>query len=178
MGQQYLADVICQKDSQIGVLRYVNYVRLTSSGFTLFKEYDSGDKISFQKSLGSNYYNESGLCTHFEFSHSYNINTMWLADSRIIVTVSDDYTLNTFKTFLDENEVYLAVTCSNNPTFEAFDEDTQSKIKSLATYYGITNAYNNEGAYIKLNYVADTKLYIDNKFNELAKAITATESEV
>lgn len=178
MGQQYLADVICVKDGQIGVLRYINYVRLTSSGFIIFKEYDSGDKISFQKSLGNGYYNEDGMCTHFEFSHSYNINTMWLADTRVIFTVASDYNLDTFKDFLDNNEVYLAVTCKNNPTFEVFDDNTQSKIKSIATYYGITNVCNNEGAYTKLNYVTDTKLYIDNKINELAKAITATESEV
>lgn len=177
-GQQYLADVICVKDGQIGVLRYVNYVRLTSNGFILFKEYDTEDKISFQKSLGTAYMNENCYCTHFAKSSKYEIDTINTPDRRAIVTVSSDYTLDTFKAFLDENEVYLAVTCKNNPTFEAFDEDTQSKLKALSTYYGITNVCNNEGAYTKLNYVADTKLYIDNKFNELAKAIIATESEV
>ena len=178
MGQQYLADVICEKDGQIGVLRCVNYMRLTSNGFTLFKEYENGNKISFQKSLGLNYYNESGLCTHFELSHSYNVDTMWLPDTRIIVTVSDDYTLDTFKTFLNENEVYLAVTCKNNPTFEVFNEEVQEKFKALNTYYGITNVNNSAGAYNKIEYVADTKLYIDNKINEIAKAVVATESEV
>lgn len=177
-GQEYLADVVCIKDGQIGVLRYVNYVRLTSSGFTLFREYDSENKISFQKSLGSEYYNESGLCTHLKLTTDYNINTMRLADTRIIVTVASDYTLDTFKEILDNNEVYLAVTCKNNPVFEHFDEDTQAKFKALKTYYSITNVCNNEGAYTKLNYIADTKLYIDNKIEEVAKAIVATESEV
>ncbi len=177
-GQEYLADVVCIKDGQIGVLRYVNYVRLTSSGFTLFREYDSENKISFQKSLGGNYYNESGLCTHLKLATDYNVNTMRLADRRIIVTVSSDYTLDKFKEFLNNNEVYLAITCKNNPIFEPFEEDTQAKFKNLTTYYGITNVCNSEGAYIRLNYTADTKLYIDNKFNELAKAIIATESEV
>lgn len=177
-GQQYLADAICEKDDQIGVLRYINYMRLTSSGFTLFKEYDSGNKISFQKSLGLNYNNEYGLCTHFESSHSYNVDTMWFPDRRIIVTVSDDYTLDTFKKFLNKNEVYLAVTCKNNPVFEAFNDDIQTKFKALNTYYGITNVNNSAGAYNKIEYVADTKLYIDNKINEIAKAVVATESEV
>lgn len=177
-GQEYLADVVCIKDGQIGVLRYVNYVRLTSSGFTLFREYDSENKISFQKSLGSEYYNESGLCTHLKFTTDYNVNTMRLADRRIIVTVSSNYTLDTFKEFLDNNEVYLAVTCKNNLGFEQFNEETQAKFKELMTYYGIANVYNNEGAFTKLNYVADTKLYIDKKIEEVAKAIVATESEV
>ena len=177
-GLQYLADVVCAKDGQIGVLRYVNYVRLTSGGFTLFREYDSEDKISFQKSLGSNYYNESGLCTHLKLTTDYNINTMRLADTRIIVTVSSDYTLDMFKEFLDSNEVYLAVTCKNNPGFEPFEEEIQNQFKALTAYYGITNVCNSEGAHTRLNYTADTKLYIDNKFEELAKAITATESEV
>lgn len=177
-GQEYLADVVCIKDGQIGVLRYVNYVRLTSSGFTLFREYDSENKISFQKSLGSEYYNESGLCTHLKFTTDYNVNTMRLADRRIIVTVSSNYTLDTFKEFLDNNEVYLAVTCKNNPGFEQFNEETQAKFKELMTYYSIANVYNNEGAFTKLNYVADTKLYIDKKIEEVAKAIVAIGSEV
>ena len=177
-GQEYLADVVCIKDGQIGVLRYVNYVRLTSSGFTLFREYDSENKISFQKSLGSEYYNESGLCTHLKFTTDYNVNTMRLADRHIIVTVSSNYTLDTFKEFLDNNEVYLAVTCKNNPGFEQFNEETQAKFKELMTYYSIANVYNNEGAFTKLNYVADTKLYIDKKIEEVAKAIVAIGSEV
>ena len=177
-GQQYLSDVVCIKDGQVGILRYINYIRLTSNGFTLFRNYDTGDKISFQKSLGTAYMNENCYCTHFAKSSKYETDTINTPDRRAIVTVSSDYTLDTFKSFLDDNEVYLAITCKNNPVFEPFSDDIQNQIKELKTYYGITNACNNEGTYMGMKYTADTKMYIDNKFNELATAIVATESEV
>lgn len=42
---------------------------------------------------------------------------------------------------------------------------------ALHTYKPETTVYNDAGAGMKLSYVADTKAYIDNKFNELAAAI-------
>ena len=42
---------------------------------------------------------------------------------------------------------------------------------ALHTYKPNTTVYNDSGAGMALEYVADTKLYIDNKFNELAAAV-------
>lgn len=41
----------------------------------------------------------------------------------------------------------------------------------LNTYYPNTTVYNDAGAYMEVGYIADTKLYVDNKFRELASAI-------
>lgn len=177
-GQQYIADVMCEQDGIIGILRYVDYVRVTKSGVSVFKEYEGEDRITFHKVLGSKYNNEQGLCTHLAFASDYSVNSIKFADTRMLITVSSSYTLESFGEWLDSNEVYIAVTCKNNPTFEPLDDDLQTQFKALRTYYGVTNLYNNEGAYNKLDYTADTKLYIDNKFNELTQAILSTGGNV
>ena len=43
----------------------------------------------------------------------------------------------------------------------------------LHTYKPYTTITNDVGAIMKVEYVADTKAYIDNKFNELATAMLA-----
>ena len=44
---------------------------------------------------------------------------------------------------------------------------------ALHTNYPDTTVYNDAGAYMEMDYVADTKLYIDNKFNQLAAALVS-----
>lgn len=46
-----------------------------------------------------------------------------------------------------------------------------AQYSALHTNYPNTTIYNDEGAGMEVKYVADTKLYIDNKFAELASAI-------
>ena len=41
-----------------------------------------------------------------------------------------------------------------------------------------TTVYNDAGAYMEMEYVADTKLYIDKKFTELQNAILATGANI
>ena len=179
----YIADEICIYNGEIGVLKRVDNTRLTSSDFVEYTHsgIDTTAKKIYQKNLGENYMYapiKSGLCTHFRVDDKcYTIGDMYFPDRRIIVTVSKDYTLETFKQFLDDNEVYIQLPLAE-PIFTAFDEDIQNKFKALQTYKGITNINNSVGAYNKIEYIADTKIYIDNKIKEVAKAIVATESEV
>ena len=53
---------------------------------------------------------------------------------------------------------------------------TDADVNSLHTYYPSTTVVSDCDS--QLTYIADTKNYIDNKFNELATAIVAHESEV
>lgn len=53
------------------------------------------------------------------------------------------------------------------------DEATLSAFSSLHTNKPNTTITNNSGAWMSAEYVADTKLYIDNKFAELAAAIVS-----
>ena len=57
------------------------------------------------------------------------------------------------------------------PVETALPTEVVEQYRQMKTLYG-SNTFNNSGnADMKVTYVADTKLYIDNKFNELAAAI-------
>ena len=176
----YIADEICVQNGELGFLKRIANTRLTSAGFVEYTN-SATDKKIYQKGLGTTYMYataKNALCTHFKVDNkNYTVGDMYFPDRRVMVTVSSSYDLETFKQFLDENEVYIQLPLAE-PIFTAFNEEIQTKFKALCTYYGVTNVYNNEGSDTKLNYVADTKLYIDNKIKEVATAIVATESEV
>jgi hypothetical protein len=58
------------------------------------------------------------------------------------------------------------------------DAETVAAIKALRTYKPNTTIVNDAGAGMAVEYVADTKAYIDNKFTELQNAILATGANV
>ena len=80
-----------------------------------------------------------------------------------------------FKKWLDDNEVYV-VTPRSKPITVNLSKDEVDKILSLHTYYPSTKI--SADTDFEVTYIADTKNYIDSKFNELATAIVAHESEV
>lgn len=80
-----------------------------------------------------------------------------------------------FKKWLDDNEVYV-VAPRSKPITVNLSKDEVDKIISLHTYYLNTTIVSDCDCQVE--YVADTKHYIDNKFNELATALVAHESEV
>ena len=57
------------------------------------------------------------------------------------------------------------------PIETALSAEELASFAALHTVKPNTTVYNDSGAEMKLSYVADTKTYIDNKFNELAAAI-------
>ena len=80
-----------------------------------------------------------------------------------------------FKKWLDDNEVYVLAPRSK-PITVNLSKDEVDKILSLHTYYPSTKI--SADTDFEVTYIADTKNYIDSKFNELATAIVAHESEV
>lgn len=80
-----------------------------------------------------------------------------------------------FKKWLDDNEVYV-VAPRSKPITVNLSKDEVDKILSLYTYYPSTTVVSDCDS--QLTYIAGTKNYIDNKFNELATALVAHESEV
>ena len=178
-GINYIADEICIQNGILGVLKRVDNIRLTSSDFIELNASKSGTK-KYCKHVGKEYLyslQKNALCTHFKVANTGSVGEIWCPDTRVQVIVSDDYDLETFKQFLDDNKVYIQLPLAE-PIFTAFDDDVQTKFKAFKTYEGITSISNSIGAYSKVQYIADTKLYIDNKIKEVATAIVATESEV
>ena len=80
-----------------------------------------------------------------------------------------------FKKWLDDNEVYV-VAPQSKPITVNLSKDEVDKILSLHTYYPSTKI--SADTDFEATYIADTRNYIDSKFNELATAIVAHESEV
>lgn len=123
------------------------------------------------------------LCSHFEVKDNEKDTTL---DNTIGFTSSTgkgiairmlqfDGDLSAFKNWLDSNEVYVLVPLEK-PIVTELSKEQVAEILSLRTYYPSTTVVSDCDS--QLTYIADTKNYIDNKFNELATAIVAHESEV
>lgn len=125
------------------------------------------------------------LCSHFEVKDNERDLTL---DNSIGFTsgtgqgvairmLQFDGDITSFEGWLDSNEVYVLVPLAN-PIITELSKDEVDKILSLHTYYPNTTVISDCDCQIE--YVADTKSYIDNKFKELAQVIVASadESEV
>lgn len=123
------------------------------------------------------------LCSHFEAKDNEKNTTL---DNTIGFTSSTgtgiairmlqfDGDVTAWESWLDSNEVYVLVPLKT-PIITELSKEQVAEILSLRTYYPSTTVISDCDC--QVTYVADTKNYIDNKFNELATAIVAHESEV
>lgn len=83
---------------------------------------------------------------------------------------SNQNSLEAWKAWLAENPqtvVYQLAT----PTVEELPENVQTELNGLYTYNLHTDMWNNDGAYMNLKYVADTKTWINNKIAGLSTAM-------
>lgn len=93
---------------------------------------------------------------HYFYSH-YGVN-VWLPKTLDLETIK-------------ANIVFMGIL--QTPIERPLTEDDLSQFGTLHTNYPTTTILNDEGAGMEVSYVADTKNYIDKKFNELAAAIVA-----
>ena len=87
---------------------------------------------------------------------------------RINVRDSDYTDAETFTAAVTGKKIMYVL---KNPIETPLTEEELAQYASLHTYKGNTTISNDSGAGMAVEYVADTKTYIDNKFNELAIAI-------
>ena len=77
-----------------------------------------------------------------------------------------------FKALLAEKgPIRVWVDMQEEQSFHPLPDEEQELLNNLETYYGVTNVYNDQGCPMWLTYVADTKLYIDQKLLEIQQAI-------
>ncbi|MCI5617898.1 MAG: BppU family phage baseplate upper protein [Ruminococcus sp.] len=123
------------------------------------------------------------LCSHFEAKDNERDVTL---DNSIGFTsgtglgvairmLQFDGDISAFENWLDNNEVYILIPLKQ-PIITELSKEQVDKILSLHTYFPNTTIVADTDCQVE--YVADTKNYIDSKFNELATAIVAHESEV
>lgn len=82
----------------------------------------------------------------------------------------------TLKNCADENNGIVLVGVKQTPTVLNLTKEQINEFLNLHTYYPSTTVVSDCDS--QLTYIADAKNYIDNKFNELATALVAHESEV
>lgn len=123
------------------------------------------------------------LCSHLDVGENekntaFDNSIGWINVSGVGIAIrmtEFDGDIAKFKKWLDGNEVYV-VAPRSKPITVNLSKDEVDKILSLHTYYPSTKI--SADADFEATYIADTKNYIDSKFNELATAIVAHESEV
>ena len=123
------------------------------------------------------------LCSHLDVGENekntaFDNSIGWINVSGVGIAIrmtEFDGDIAKFKKWLDDNEVYV-VAPRSKPITVNLSKDEVDKIISLHTYYPNTTII--ADCDCQVEYVADTKNYIDNKILEVATALVAHESEV
>lgn len=109
---------------------------------------------------------EYGICCNWNAGVKY-----FSAPNENVTTVEE------FKAWLIENPLKIAYE-TTNPEFIPLPQPEQNAIRALKTYYPTTVITNDQGCTMELDYVADTKNYIDNKFAQLQKSLINTNTQL
>lgn len=123
------------------------------------------------------------ICTHAKkVLGVYNIDSVGCGYTggahflRLRVPLEAGPTINEIKKYLIDKQIEILYTLENPVEIQLDDEEIE-EFRQLKTCKGITCLLNDKNAYMSVEYVADPKTYIDNKFNELSNAIIASTSE-
>lgn len=173
-GQQYISDVICEKDGVIGVERNLNELLVSSLGNDKLTQ---GAHTNGQNYLSCNVGNAKRPIK--PMSNRYIGNTYTMKNNYVYVPSTFGFII-TDSRFTDKETAISIITeeqtkvvyVLNEPTFEPLPEEIQAQYKVLKSYY--PNTVIQSGAFNEVTYVADTKTWIENKINgvtELALGI-------
>lgn len=124
----------------------------------------------------SNMFKFTNLWTDGVMSHNH---LFYVSSINIYVSYNEITSLNDFKTWLNKNPITVVYQLAT-PTEEDIPAELLSQLKELQTYVTTTNVmFEASDVYpiVDLEYIADTKTYIDNKFKELAEVIITSTSE-
>jgi len=182
-GQQYVCDY---KDHERNV--YVQRVVKTVLDGSDDEPWANSNAVGTNKryfmiTIGELYYaiDNACLCTHYKQTSigsssdviGINVfNSVAYNRSQISVRPNNyiDMTITAFRKLLAENPitVYYALT---TPIETPLTEEEIQAYKALHTNYPNTTIYNSDGAGAEVEYVADTKNYVDNKIDKAIKNI-------
>ena len=93
------------------------------------------------------------------------------ATNAYIGFINPDWTtLDEFKAFLDANEVYAYYELAT-PIRTPLTVEEIAEIEKLSTFYPVTNISNDADCGMSVTYLADSKLYIDNRLAQIEAAL-------
>lgn len=169
-GQQWICDEISVRDGVFGILKNLNMVHVKNceESFAIGEHANGQKYVSFNASNAeANYVPMSDRYIGSEWTNTNN-KIYVPAKGWVIITDNRFTDLETVKTIIrQENPCILYKV--NTPVFEPFSEEVQQAYRALHTYYPNTTVTNDAGAHMEVEYVADTKLYIDSKLQEIVK---------
>ena len=120
------------------------------------------------------------LSTHFIYKLStIEYGNFWFdsVGTGLRFRMSQFQTVEEVKSWLQENELYFAFPTAEE-TFVPLTDPEQSALEALTTYFPTTIISNDADCEMEIEYVADTKTYIDNKFAELQTALANTQAQI
>lgn len=177
-GQQWICDEISVRDGVFGILKNLNMVHVKNCE----ESFAIGEHANGQKYVGFNASNAEA--NYVPMSDRY-IGSEWAntnnkiyvpAKGRAIITDNRFTDLETVKTIIrQENPCILYKV--NTPVFEPFSEEVQQAYRALHTYYPNTTVTNDAGAHMEVEYVADTKTYIDKKIDKKLQEIVTAHTQ-
>lgn len=178
-GQQWICDEI---DFVRGV--YIQRTKTVDMG-SLNWRYSTGTYPYFYTEVSKKTRSQAGaLCTAYSFEPEYTtwqngdlvFNDRPIKNHGMVNFVNHAYTdAADFKAAMSGQTILVAL---ETPVETPLSADELSAFAELHTNYPTTAIYNDEGAGLGVKYVADTKLYIDNKFTELRNAILSAGANV
>lgn len=128
--------------------------------------------------------NHHSVCNYIRFTNMAwddvleNLPKIYVYDSQIIASFppeSEINSLETWKNYLKEKRDFEIQYVFETPTETELTPETIAAFKILHSNYPTTVISNDENAGMEASYVADTKHYIDKKFEELNQAIVNTQ---
>lgn len=190
-GQQYVSDVVMETRGLISVKRRTKRIHLTGDElWYTWSTHESGNigfYMYYNQSVDSEFIRNGGALCSIAVPNSSAFGGgqpgCWVAasptpDGRYIIisipqsSLADastkDAAIQSFKNLLKKlgNVEFLAML--HEPAVEPLPEPDQRAIRALRTYHG--NTVVTAGAHSEVDYIADPKLYIDNKVNTLVTA--------
>ena len=154
---------LLSSSSSIGWLEYGN-----SNGVYVYKINLDIKAIGWQTSMCTSFRNINGAHNKYE---------LWTYSDqpalKIMYFCTNFTTLEEWKAYLDENPLDIWYQTAEEQTFYSLPDSEQELMNNLATYYGVTNIYNDQNCPMQLTYVLDTKTYIKNEVKNAVAELQA-----
>lgn len=163
-GQQWIADT-AEYNADTGTAKRAQrvwYGRLTSTSHKWVLHSSVAGRVYPETLTPAIMVGVAPLCSHFVGNAALTqaSNCVYNNDAGKVCFNTSFATLSEWKAFLDANEVYLAYVMAE-PIETELSADELASFNELCTYYPNTVLYNNDNAYMSVDYIADTKRYID-----------------
>ena len=117
--------------------------------------------------LGNPYDHEGNLFWIYRYTENKN------GDLRIGLSDTSIDTKELFEQYISDKDIYIWYE-TEEETFAPLSESEQEALNALRTYYPTTILDNDRGCDMSVQYIADTKAYIDKKISAIQAAIVNT----